>query len=122
MGHNAHERWAEEKVRNGWHYAPVWLISARPHEKLDSCLVPFTLLSEYYRLKWIQVETVCILDTLNKGFRIIAIDKDKLPQLVEDLTAAELSKSIVRRHTKKFVSLYAFPAPFLILDFLPKPP
>lgn len=104
LGHNAHERWAEEKVRNGWHYAPVWLISARPHEKLDSCLVPFTLLSEYYRLKWIQVETVCILDTLNKGFRIIAIDKDKLPQLVEDLTAAELSKSIVRRHTKKFVS------------------
>ena len=102
LGHNAHERWAEEKVRNGWHYAPVWLINARPHEKLDSCLVPFTLLSEYYKRKWIQVERERMVDTLNKGFRIIAIDKDKLSQLTDDLTSSDyVNKSIVRQTTMK---------------------
>ena len=84
VGHDAHERWAENKVRKGWRYAPVWLMNANGNGKLDARLVPFKLLSEYHRQKWIHAGAERMVDILNFGYRIIAIDKMKLPQLVEN--------------------------------------
>jgi ankyrin repeat protein/nicotinamidase-related amidase len=91
IGHNAHERWAEDKVRKGWHYAPVWLMNAKNNGKLDSRLVPFKFLSEYHRNKWIHAGVEKMIDILNCGYRIIVIDKMKLPQLVENLANTELA-------------------------------
>ena len=102
LGHDAHERWAEGAVRNGWHYAPVWLMNAKPREKLDSSLVPFHLLSEYHQRKRIKAAADLLVNTLNFGYRIIAIDKMKLGQLVENVASTEVAgKPIVRQPSQK---------------------